>query len=55
MMEIIKHGDTYRRENCYNCQCEFTYTRLDTHICGDVKEVKCPECGESIVVGKVNY
>lgn len=55
MIEIIRHGNTYKRETCHNCQCEFLYTKLDTHVYSGVKEVKCPECGESIVVGKVNY
>lgn len=54
MIRIIKHG-LYRKMNCPNCRCEFTYEKADTnHVQTDVNDykrfVECPDCGERIEV-----
>ena len=54
-MEIIEHGDTYRKETCNHCCCEFTYTKKDIHYNGYDKEVRCPECDKCIKVGEISY
>lgn len=52
MINIIKHGNTYNSTVCSNCECEFTYTKTDIHICDGVKEVRCPECDKCVIVGE---
>ena len=54
-MEVVKHGDTYRKETCNYCCCEFTYTKKDIHYHDYDKEVRCPECNKCIKVGEINY
>ena len=54
-MEVFKHGDTYRKETCTDCLCEFSYTKKDINYDGYDKEIRCPECGKCIKVGEIRY
>lgn len=60
MIKVIKHGQTEFKCTCGRCGCEFTYEHEDIHTevnrgltitysnttsFGDVRYVKCPDCG----------
>ncbi len=51
-MEIIKHGNTYRKFECHECGCVFHYTERDVgnFILG-YSIIPCPECetGKNII------
>jgi phage FluMu protein Com len=61
-MEIIKHGDTYQEICCEHCNALFGYCGNDetsssmTQLGGNsyiyVKTIKCPECGNVIILRK---
>ena len=43
-MEIIEHGNTYRKMKCRNCHCVYYFTRKDLLIDGLETLTVCPEC-----------
>lgn len=43
-MEIIEHGNTYRKMKCRNCHCVYYFTRKDCLIDGIETLTVCPEC-----------
>ena len=53
-MEILKHGNTYKKTKCPQCDCEFAYNEAD---CIEVFNIEgfqetlvfCPECKYAIV------
>lgn len=51
MIEVIKHGDTYKSHTCVKCNCEFLYQEIDVDrrvLAGDptkkLRYLLCPEC-----------
>lgn len=54
MIEIIKHGSTYKKIKCKECGCEFAFTDKDCYkktsstMGLDIWYVDCPECGMSL-------
>lgn len=64
-MEILKHGDTYKTTTCSKCHAYLSYTANDIEIFDSFDDVfgtqyyywvqilKCPECGEKIILKEV--
>lgn len=47
-MEIVKHGNTYRRYKCLECGCEFFSSKEERHTSKKYETcsvIYCPECG----------
>ena len=49
MIEIIKHGNTYKEPKtciCSTCKCEFKYTAHDRYFYPPMQSyfIRCPEC-----------
>lgn len=59
-MEVIKHGNTYNEVVCVKCCALLSYCKidmasrydLDTHNFTKEKYIKCPECGNYIMVSR---
>lgn len=46
MIEVLEHGNTYRKIECEYCQCVFRFTDEDTlWLSMSRSMIKCPECG----------
>lgn len=50
-MEIIKHGNTYKKYKCRECGCVFHYTERDVKNIVFASVIPCPECetGKNII------
>ena len=57
MIKIIKSGKKEFHAICPNCGCEFTYEMEDLSkkdYVGAICDVKCPECGATILHSGIN-
>ena len=64
-MEILKHGDTYKTTTCPKCHAYLSYIANDIKIIDSFDDVfgtqyyywaqilKCPECGEKIILKEI--
>lgn len=50
-MMIIKSGDPKKAQRswlgcvCHNCQCKFTFQRMETCLSGgNLRQIMCPDC-----------
>lgn len=50
-MEVVRSGNTSKTVICDECNATLKYTKTDISIYDGNKEVRCPECGHSIIVG----
>lgn len=59
MITVTKHGDKdpnqLREGKCYECGCEFTYTRDDCYWNRPLLSyiLTCPECKKDVQLGDV--
>lgn len=56
-MEIIEHGKTYQVYTCPRCLCVFVACEIDSYkdYLGAKDWVKCPECGEEMVLKEMEW
>ena len=56
MIEVIQHGNTYKKKICPKCYCDFRYSKVDIKWKDLLTKyrgyVYCPECGEKTIVKK---
>lgn len=54
-MEVVRSGNTSKTVICDDCNATLKYTKVDISTYGTLtdhprKEVRCPECGHSIII-----
>lgn len=61
-MKILKHGNTYKKMKCDNCNCVFKYTKADIKYilkdyslaeCCLIDNIECPECKNVIRIEEI--
>lgn len=63
-MKILKHGDTYKTTTCLKCHAHFSYAAKDIEVTESIDDwcgiyyywaqiLKCPECGEKIILKEI--
>ena len=52
-MEVVRSGETAKTTVCDECGATLRYTKTDISYSDGNKEVRCPECGHFIKVGKL--
>lgn len=43
-LEIIMHGNTFKKKTCCNCGCIFVFSEKDIKKSVDADWLICPEC-----------
>lgn len=51
-MKVVCSGKTSKTVICNDCNATLKYTKTDISYSDGYKEVRCPECGHFIKVGK---